>query len=186
MSTATTDRTRALPAGSWDIDTVHSRIGFEVTHLGISTFRGSFTGYDGRIVTSGDGLESVEGTIDVSSVDVGDSQLAGHLGSEDFFAAELHPQGSFTSTSVSERDDGSYSVVGDLTLRGVTHPVTLDVSIEGIGIGMDGGDRVSLTAVGGLDRTDYGISWNSKLANGASVVGERVRLVLSVEAGRTE
>ena len=67
-----------------------------------------------------------------------------------------------------------------------SRPVELEVTVEGVGIGPDGNDRISLAAVGELDRTDYGISWTSKLANGASVVGEKVRLVLSVEAGRTE
>lgn len=186
MSTATTERASGLAAGSWEIDPIHSRIGFEVSHLGISTFRGSFAGYEGRIVTSDGDLERVDGEIEVSSVDVGDSQLAGHLGSEDFFAAEQYPQARFVSTSVESADDGHYRVVGDFTLRGVTRPLELDASVEGVGIGLDGSDRLSLAAVGELDRSDYGISWNSKLANGASVVGEKVQLVLSVEAGRTE
>ncbi len=185
MSTATTEK-QALKAGSWSIDPIHSRIGFEVKHLGISTFRGRFGRYEGRIATSERGLAGFEGTIEVASIDVDDAQLAGHLGSEDFFAAEQHPQARFASTSVEATGEGRYAVRGDLTLRGVTRPVELDVTVEGVGIGPDGSDRISLAAVGELDRTEYGISWNSKLANGASVVGEKVRLVLSVEAGRAE
>jgi polyisoprenoid-binding protein YceI len=189
MGTETATATGQAPklaTGTWEIDSVHSRVGFEVKHLGISTFRGRFTGYEGRIVTSDHGLESVAGTIEASTVDVDDAQLAGHLGSEDFFAAEQYPQARFASTSVESAGEDRYRVVGDFTLRGVTRPVELDVTVEGVGIGPDGSDRISLAASGELDRTEYGISWNSKLANGASVVGERVRLVLSVEAGRTE
>lgn len=185
MSTATTEK-QALQAGTWTIDPVHSRIGFEVSHLGISTFRGRFGRYEGRIATSADGLAGVEGTIEVASIDVDDAQLAGHLGSEDFFAAEQHPQARFASTSVEDTGEGRYAVRGDLTLRGVTRPIELDVTVEGVGVGPDGGDRIGLSAVGELDRTEYGISWNSKLEGGAAVVGEKVRLVLSVEAGRAE
>ena len=183
---ATTTEPQTLQAGNWSIDPVHSRIGFEVKHLGISTFRGRFGRYQGRIATSEDGLSGVEGTIEVASIDVDDPQLAGHLASEDFFAAEQHPEARFASTSLKSTGEGRYAVAGELTLRGVTRPLQLDVTVEGIGIGPDGGERISLAAVGELDRTEYGISWNSKLANGASVVGEKVRLVLSVEAGRTE
>ena len=184
--TATATTRQPLESGTWSIDPVHSRIGFEVEHLGISTFRGAFSRYEGRIVTSGGDLTGVEGTIQVASIDVGDTQLAGHLGSEDFFAAEQHPEARFASSSVRAVGEAHYTVRGELTLRGVKHPIELDVRVEGIGVGLDDGERISLTAVGELDRTDYGISWNSKLANGASVVGEKVRLVLSVEAGRTE
>lgn len=188
MSTTTTTatgRASELAAGTWEIDPVHSRVGFEVSHLGISTFRGRFSRYRGTITSSDLGLEGVDGTIEVGSVEVDDTQLAGHLASKDFFAAEQYPEARFASTSVDGPREGRYRVVGDFTLRGVTRPVELDVTVEGIGIGLDGNDRVGLTAVGELDRTDYGISWNSKLANGASVVGEKVRLVLSVEVGRT-
>ncbi len=185
MTTATTEQ-RALESGTWAIDPVHSRIGFEVKHLGISTFRGRFGSYEGRIVTSNGALNGIQGTIDVASIDVDDESLATHLASEDFFAAEQHPQARFASTSVEGAGERRYTLRGDLTLRGVTRPIELDLTVEGVGVGPDGGDRISLAAVGELDRTEYGISWNSKLANGASVVGEKVRLVLSVEAGRTE
>ena len=83
MSATITD-TRSLQSGTWDIDPIHSRIGFEVKHLGISTFRGRFNHYKGRIVTSAGHLSGVDGTIEVGSIDVEDAQLAGHLGSEDF------------------------------------------------------------------------------------------------------
>ena len=107
---ATTTEQQELAAGTWSVDPVHSRIGFEVKHLGISTFRGNFGRYKGRIVTSAGALTGVEGTIEVASIDVDDAQLAGHLGSEDFFAAEKNPEARFASTSVESAGDGRYSV----------------------------------------------------------------------------
>ncbi|MFN8160484.1 MAG: YceI family protein [Solirubrobacterales bacterium] len=188
MSTTATATTTAtdLGSGTWVIDPVHSRVGFEVAHLGISTFRGSFGEFEGRIVTAGGSLASVEGTIAPASVDVGDGQLAGHLRSEDFFATERHPVASFRSTSVQETGEGSYRLDGELTLRGVTRPLGLDVDVDGVGVGPDSSGRIALSGRGELDRTEYGIEWNSRLANGASMVGERVRLVLSVEAAEAE
>jgi polyisoprenoid-binding protein YceI len=184
MSTATTDQRVALPVGTWRIDPTHSRIGFEVKHLGISTFSGPFKDYQGTIVTGEDGLAGVEGTIEAASFDVSDPQLAGHLGSEDFFHVEAHPQARFSSTSVESVGEGRFRLRGDFTIRGVTRPVELDVNIDGAGIDPGENERIALSAVGDLDRTEFGISWNSRLANGASAVSEKVHLVLSVEAVR--
>src|SRR2546421_3437077 len=103
MATAT-----AIPTGTWQVDPIHSSIGFEVKHFGISTFRGRFTGYEGTIETSEDGLERVEGSIEVGSFDVEDETLSGHLASEDFFDIEHHPLAHFSSTSVERTGDDSY------------------------------------------------------------------------------
>ena len=185
-ATATTEQKVALPAGTWQVDPVHSGIGFEVRHFGISTFRGGFRDFEGKIVTGEAGLEGVEGTIETASFDVSDEQLAGHLRSPDFFDVDAHPQARFASTSVEFTGDGRYRLLGDLTLRGVTKPIELDVTVEGAAADPTGGERIALSAVGELNRDDYGISWNSQLDNGSSVVGEKVRLVLSAEAVRAE
>src|SRR3712207_9077143 len=92
MTTATQTPAVAVPAGTWNVDPVHSSIGFEVKHFGISTFRGRFTGYEGTIVTGDGALERVEGRAQVGSVDARDEQLAAHLQSEDFFDASNHPE----------------------------------------------------------------------------------------------
>lgn len=182
MSTATTTPTAvAIPAGTWTVDPIHSTIGFEVKHFGISTFRGRFTGYEGTIETGDGTLERVEGTVRVDSVDVRDDQLAGHLQSEDFFDAANHPSIAFASTGV-RQVDGSFELDGDLTIRGVTRPVTLEVEVDGAGEDPYGGTRISLVGRGEVDRFDYGIPFNAKTPNGALVAGEKVRLVLSVEA----
>ena len=183
MSTATSPVGVAIPAGTWTVDPIHSTIGFEVKHFGISTFRGRFTGYEGTIATGEGTLERVEGTVRVDSVDVRDAQLAGHLQSEDFFAAEQYPEIAFRSTGVRDAD-GRFELDGDLTIRGVTRPVTLEVEVDGAGEDPYGGTRLSLVGRGEIDRFDYEIPFNAKTPNGALVAGEKVRLVLSVEAVR--
>ncbi len=171
----------ALPTGTWKVDPVHSTVGFEVKHFGISTFRGRFTGYEGTIVTGDGTLERVEGSVRVDSVDVRDAQLAGHLQSEDFFDAANHPSIAFASTG-GRQVDGRFELNGDLTIRGVTRPVTLEVEVDGAGEDPYGGTRISLAGRGEIDRFDYGIPFNAKTPNGALIAGEKVRLVLSVEA----
>lgn len=180
MST-TTEGTR-IESGTYNIDTVHSGVGFEVKHLGISTFRGSFAGFSGSIAVGEDGIERIAGTIDVASVEVPDKTLAGHLLSPDFFDAENHPQGSFTSTSVEAAGEDTYRVAGDFTLRGVTQAIELAVEVEGAGPGMDGSAVLSLLATGVINRNDFGISWGATVESGAAVVAEKVKLVLTVEA----
>jgi polyisoprenoid-binding protein YceI len=184
MTTATTQTAVALPTGTWTVDPIHSTIGFEVKHFGISTFRGSFTGFDGRIETGAGSLERVAGTVKADSVDVRDPQLSGHLQSEDFFDVANHPEISFESTAVRKVSDDRFELDGELTIRGATRPVTLDVEVEGAGADPYGNDRISLAGRGEIDRTEFGIAFDGKLDNGALVVGEKVRLVLTVEAAR--
>lgn len=184
MSTATTAATPAvtLPAGTWTVDPVHSTVGFEVKHFGISTFRGGFGGYEGTIETGDGTIERVEGRVRVDSVDVRDAQLAAHLRSADFLDAERHPEIAFASTGVRELEPGRFELAGDLTIRGVTRPVTLEVAVEGAGPDPYGGERISLAGSGLVDRFDYGIPFDARTPTGALVAGEKVRLVLSVEA----
>ena len=181
MATATSPAAVAIPAGTWSVDPVHSTVGFEVKHFGISTFRGRFTGYEGTIETGDGTLERVEGSVRVDSVDVRDPQLARHLQSEDFFHAEAHPEIAFRSTGV-RAVDGRFELDGDLTLRGVTRPVTLEVEVDGAGEDPYGGTRLSLVGRGEVNRFDYGVPFAAKTPNGALVAGEKVRLVLTVEA----
>ncbi len=179
---STIEKAPQTETGTYAVDTVHSRVGFEVRHLGISTFRGSFSGFEGTVAVGPAGVEAIGGSIEVGSVDVPDSTLAGHLLSPDFFDAGNHPSGSFASTSVRRDAEDRYVVGGDFTLRGVTRPIELDVTVDGAGPGMDGTPVISLTASGIIDRNDFGISWGATVESGAAVVSEKVRLVLEVEA----
>ncbi len=180
----TTEQAVKIETGAYGVDTVHSQVGFEVKHLGISTFRGSFGGFEGTVNVGENGIESIDGSIEVASVKVPEEQLIGHLLSPDFFDAENHPQGTFKSTGVKQVDGETYEVTGDFTLRGVTNQITLKVEVEGAGIGMDGSSVLSLKADGIINRNDYGISWGATLDSGAAVVAEKVRLVLTVEAAK--
>ena len=121
-----TEQTTQIPTGTWNLDPVHSSIGFAVTHSGVMTFRGTFKAFDAKLV---DGrLE--RGAVEVASVVVDDENLAGHLQTPDFFDAEQHPELRFVSSTI-ERDDDRVSIDGDLTLRGVTKPVEITGTISG-------------------------------------------------------
>jgi polyisoprenoid-binding protein YceI len=179
---SSTVTTTQLPTGTWSIDPIHSSIGFGVKHLGVSTFRGDFKKADGSIVTADGAISSIEGSVQVENLVTEEPALTGHLHSPDFFDAGNHPALTFRSTSVAQGDDGDLRVTGDLTIRGETRPVELDAEIEGFGEGPDGSTRIGITATGGIDRSDWGLTWNAPLANGAFAVAERVKLTLHVEA----
>jgi polyisoprenoid-binding protein YceI len=171
-----------LPTGTWSVDPIHSSIGFGVKHLGVSTFRGNFKAAAGSVVTEGDAIRSIEGTVRVENLVTEEPGLTGHLHSEDFFDVAKYPELTFKSTSVEQGEDGRLRVSGELTVRGVTRPLELDAEIEGAAEGPDGNWRVGIAATGAIDRSDWGMTWNNPLANGALAVGERVTLNLHVEA----
>jgi polyisoprenoid-binding protein YceI len=179
MSTTATTR---IPTGTWSIDPIHSSIGFGVKHLGISTFRGDFKQAAGTIVSADDAITSIAGTVRVENLVTEEPGLTGHLHSPDFFDAGTFPELSFTSTSIEQTGEDALKVTGDLTLRGETRPIVLDAEIEGVGDGPDGSTRIGLAASGVIERSQWGITWNAPLANGAFAVGERVKLTLHVEA----
>jgi polyisoprenoid-binding protein YceI len=174
--------TTKLPTGTWSIDPIHSSIGFGVKHLGVSTFRGDFKAAAGSLVTEHGLISSIEGTVKVENLVTEEPGLTGHLHSADFFDAGTFPELTFKSTSIEQGDEDSLRVTGDLTIRGETRPVELDAEIEGFGDGPDGSTRVGIAATGVIERSDWGITWNAPLANGAFAVGERVKLTLHVEA----
>ena len=182
MSTA--EQGVQIETGTYAVDPIHSQVAFEVRHLGISTFRGSFGNFAGEIKVGENGIEAIDGSIEVASVKVPEEKLQGHLLSPDFFDAESHPQGTFKSTSVEVVDAGTYRVTGELTLRGVTKPAEVTLEVEGAGPGMDGSSVLSLKAAGKVNRNDYGISWGATLDTGAAVVGEQVNIVMTIEAAK--
>lgn len=174
-----TTTTPALAAGTWTIDPVHSDITFSVRHLGVSKVRGSFTDFSGEITVSEDGAPSVTATIDVASVDTRNDQRDTHLRSADFFDTDNHATATYRSTSV--RADGEDFIVdGELTLHGVTQPVALNLSLEGVGPGVQGGSVAGFEASTTINRGDFGIN------GGAGLVGEKVTLTFNIEAGHPE
>jgi polyisoprenoid-binding protein YceI len=179
MTTATT--TAGLSAGTWTIDPVHSSIGFWVRHLMVSKVRGTFGVFSGTIAVGDDGVPSVNAEITVDSVNTNNEQRDAHIKSADFFAVEDYPTATFTSTAV--RDNGGHYVLdGDLTLKGVTKPVSLDLEYHGVNPGMGQGEVAGFEASVVLNRKDFGIDIDMPLEAGGVVVGDKVTVTLEIEA----
>lgn len=162
------------PAGTWELDSVHSVVGFEVEYLG-GTFKGTFREIDATIVV-GDDAVSLEGSAKVASVDVKDENLAGHLQSPDFFDAERYPEISFTATDIS-LDGATVEVEGELTIKGVTHPAAVTGTVTAPLTDPYGRERVGLTLETRVDRTRFGVDWNNPLPNGEPALANDVTVV---------
>lgn len=162
-------RHTAIPTGTWKVDPSHSRVEFSIRHMGIASIRGSFADFDA--VIDGGAEPRISGAIRVASVDTRDEARDGHLQSPDFFDAERHPEITFASTRF--EDD---SVVGDLTIRGVTREVELAASMTGAGTDPWGNERVGIELEGEINRHDFGVSWNTPLPTGGLLLGDTVRL----------
>lgn len=172
----------AVPTATWAIDPVHSSIGFGVKHLGVSTYRGSFTGASGTITTANGAVTAIDGTVAIASILTTDANLTGHLLAADFFDAATYPEARFVSTSVTAGADDEIEIAGNLTLRGITLPLTLTGEIVGHTVDPYGNTKLGVSARGHIDRTKFGITWNAPLANGALALAEKVTLTLEVQA----
>jgi polyisoprenoid-binding protein YceI len=171
-------------AGTWEIDPVHSEVSFVVRHMVVSKVRGRFDRFSGTIVTNEDlALSSVNVTIDASSVNTNDSNRDNHVRSGDFLDVESFPDITFLSTAV-RNDRGSYFVDGELTIRGVARPVTLDVEVNGFTPDPYGGTRAGFSAATEINREDFGVSYNGPIpgAGNAMVLSDKVGLILEIEA----
>jgi polyisoprenoid-binding protein YceI len=173
----------AIPTGTWNVDPVHSSVEFRVKHLGIATVKGMFREYEGHIEI-GDDLASTRayGTIDPASIDTGEPKRDDHLRSPDFFDVENYPEITFESTSIEVIDEDEFHVTGDLTMHGVTKPVTLHVEVTGTEEDPWGNTRVGLEAQGELSRSDWGMRFNQALGSGNMVVSDKVRIGIDVSA----
>ena len=164
---------RIAPAGTWTADPVHSTVGFEVGYSGVSTFRGSFREFDATLDGSG-----LAGSAKVASVDVKDEQLNGHLQSPDFFDAQRYPEISFKATELSRTDGARVSAKGELTIKGVTHPITLEGTVSPASTTDPfGREKIGLTLRSEIDRTEYGINWNAPNQSGGDYLANDVKLV---------
>lgn len=178
MSTAIT----TLPTGTWNVDPVHSRVGFRAKHLGISTVRGQFHEFEGQFVIGDDGSATVSGSAKAASIDTSEPGRDAHLKSADFFDAESYPEITFQSTSITATDEDTYEITGDLTLHGVTKPITLIAEIGGSEEDPYGNTRVGLEATGELSRSEFGMKFNAALGSGNMVVADKVKLDLDISA----
>ncbi len=171
------------PTGTWNVDPTHSRLGFAVTHLGISTVRGSFKDFEGTLEV-GDDVSSAKarGTVQVNSIDTGQPDRDGHLLNSDFFDSEQHPEITFESTGIEMTGDNQVKVTGDLTIMGTTKQIELSGHIGGIETDPFGNERVGLEVHGEVDRTDFGMKFNIPLDSGAFAMSEKVQLTIDISA----
>ena len=179
---------REIPAaGTYTLDPSHSTVEFVARHLMVSKVRGRFNEVQAEITIAEVPEEShVEVTIATASVSTGEPNRDEHLRSADFFDAETYPTMTFRSTKVEPVRHDKWEVTGDLTIRGVTKPVVLDVEFNGAGPTPWGTSAVGFSASTEVDREDWGLTWNAALETGGVVVGKRVRIELEVEATRNQ
>jgi polyisoprenoid-binding protein YceI len=171
---ATTMETRSAPVGTWTLDPVHSTVGFEIAYLA-GTFKGQFRDVEARLAI-GEAGASLEGSARVASVDVKDENLAAHLQSPDFFDAENHPELRFAARDVAIAD-GTATVEGEITIKGVTRPVLLTGTVAGPLADPYGNERLGLAVSTTVDRTEFGVSWNNPLPGGELALANEVRIV---------
>ena len=183
MSQVQLDATQSgLTPGTWTIDPSHTNVDFIVRHLMVSKVRGRFHDVTGAITIGADPANSsVNATIGVKSIDTGNTDRDNHLRTNDFFSADTFPTITFVSTKLSSSGD-DYKLAGNLTLRGVTKPVVLELEFNGASSDPWGGIRAGFSARGEINRRDFGVEWNAPLEGGGVVVGDKIKLELEIEA----
>ena len=163
---------QSLPTGTWSADPVHSSVAFEIAYAGVSTFRGGFDDFAATVAGG-----TLEGSARVASVDVKDEQLAGHLQTPDFFDAERFPEIAFRATGLDR---------GELTIKGITHPVTLSGTLSEPNVDPFGRERIGLRLETTIDRNAYGVSWNAPNQGGGNYLGDDVKLVAQLALVKQE
>lgn len=171
---------------NWTIDPAHTNAGFRVRHLGITNVRGSFSNVTGTIETDDQGVPtSVHASIPVSTVNTGNADRDAHLQSADFFDVAQFPNIEFVSTGVTATGGGEYAIAGNLTMHGVTHPVTLNAEVSAPTTDpFSGSKKIGAEASLELSRKDYGLTWNVALEAGGVMVSDKVVIHLEVEANQ--
>ena len=174
----------AVQADEYVLDQPHSNVTFTVRHMAISKVRGTFNEFSGNLnLNPADTSKwSCEATIQVASIDTRNEKRDGHLKSGDFFDAENFPTISFTSTKFIPKGDNKFDIEGNLTMRGVTKPVTLQAELTGQVLDPWGNERIGATAKTTVNRMDYGVSWDNVMETGGLVVSHEVDIVLEIEA----
>lgn len=169
---------------NWNVDPNHTQVTFSAKHLGIMTVRGHFSGVQAKIDFNEDDFtaSSVEATIDAASLATGDDKRDAHLKSPDFLEVDKFPTLHFKSTRIERAAHDRYKLTGDLTIRDVTRPVTLDVVYSGQAKTPWGTTSAGFSAEGAIKRSDWGLNWNAALETGGFVVSDEIKLALDIEA----
>jgi len=188
MSSTTAATTTTPTTGSYAVDPTHSRVGFVARHAMVTKVRGSFNDFDGSGYFDAEdpSRSQLQLTIQASSIDTRNADRDEHLKSNDFFDMETYPTIGFVSTSVERTGDAEYRVIGDLTIKGVTRPVTVHFEYTGSAVDPYGNTRIGLEGATTVNRKDWGVSWNAALEAGGVLVGEKVTLEFEVSAVRTD
>jgi polyisoprenoid-binding protein YceI len=170
-----------LPTGTWKVDPVHSSVEFQVKHLGIATVKGQFKEFEGTLEIAPDGALAY-GSVQTASVDTREPQRDEHLRSADFFEVATYPTIDFRSTAIRPAGEDELEIDGELTIHGVTRPITLRAEIEGTEQDLQGNDRVGLSASAQINRSDYEIKFNAALGSGNVVVSDKVKILIDISA----
>ena len=180
--TASTTEIPGYVAGTWAIDAAHSAVTFTVRHMMVSKVRGAFAAFEGTVTTAADVLSStVTATVDMASINTHNEQRDGHLRTNDFFAIDEFPTMTYRSTGVRAGGKGGYLVDGELTLRGVTKPVVLELEIEGFGPDAYGGTRAGFTGTTEISRKEFGVDLDMPMDGGGVVVGDKISITIEIE-----
>lgn len=176
----------ALPlawAGSYTIDAAHTTVLFSIRHI-FTDVQGKFQKFDGSIQydPANPGASSVQFTVDANSIDTNNEKRDGHLRSPDFFDAAKYPTLSFKSTKVAAKGKDTLEVTGDFTMHGVTKSITVPVKVLGVLDSKDFGRKAGFSTSFTIDRKDYGMTWNKVMDVGGAILGDEVRITISVEA----
>jgi len=172
-----------METAKWTLDAAHSELQFKVRHMMISNVTGYFQKFDATVEMDGTNVETakVSFTGDVSSLSTNNEQRDGHLRSADFFDAENHPQIKFEGDKLVKKSGDDYELTGNLTMRGTTKPITLQVEFGGIIKDPYGNDRAGFTVEGKINRKDFGLNWNALTETGGVVVSDEVKLHANVQ-----
>ena len=174
-------------ATKWALDPAHSEVQFKIKHLVISTVTGSFKSFQGTAQTEGDSFENAQAefSLDVDSIDTNNEMRDGHLKAEDFFDVAKYPSIKFQSTAFTKTSGDNYQLTGDLTIKDVTKPVTLDVEYGGTAVDFYGNTKAGFEVTGKINRKDFNLSWGGITEAGAIVLGDDVKLSFNVQFAKT-
>ena len=173
-------------AGTWNIDPSHSQLGFMVRHAMVTKTRGQFTDYAGSFTIDPENVNNAANVvIQATSIDTGNADRDGHVRNEDFFNVEQYPDMTFKSTNVEFEGENAAKITGDLTIKGVTKSIDLDVEFEGTNVDAYDLERIGLTASGSINRKDFGVDWQAPLNSGV-MVSDKVVLEIEISAVKAQ
>ncbi len=174
---------KIMATTKWVMDPMHSEVQFKIKHLVISTVTGSFRKFEGEVVTESDDFadSEIDFSLDVDSIDTTQEARDQHLKSAEFFDAETYPKISFKSTSLKKVSGDEYKLEGNLTIKDVTKPVSLDVEFGGSADDFYGQTKAGFEITGKINRKDFGLTWNGVTEAGSIVVGEDVKLIINAQ-----